>query len=141
VHRRDLHEGPAGRIVSVAVIVAVGVNADARRDVLGMDIGPSEAETFWTLFLRKRAQRGVRLVVSDNYEAINAAVSKIFHRDSEAWLQAARQRCRVHFVRNALAHAGRSGRRFVSAFIATIFAQDDAEHQRAVAERRRPTQG
>lgn len=56
------------RIVSVAVIVAVGVNADGRREVLGMDIGPSEAETFWTAFLRKLARRGLRgvkLVVSD----------------------------------------------------------------------------
>src|ERR1051326_958103 len=112
----------AGRIVSVAVIVAVGVNADGRREVLGMDIGPSEAETFWTAFLRKLARRGLRgvkLVISDSHEGIKAAVAKI--------LQATWQRCRVHFMRNALAHAGRSGRRVVSAFIATAFAQDDAE--------------
>ena len=70
-----------GRIVSVAVIVAVGVNADGRREVLGMDIGPSEAETFWTTFLRKLARhglRGVKLVVSDAHEGIKAAVSRIF---------------------------------------------------------------
>jgi putative transposase len=111
-----------GRIVSVAVIVAVGVNADGRREVLGMDIGPSEAETFWTGFLRKLARRGLRgvkLVISDSHEGIKAAVSKVL---SATW-----QRCRVHFMRNALAHAGRSGRRVVSAFIATAFAQDDAE--------------
>src|SRR5882672_9992588 len=69
----------AGRIVSVAVIVAVGVNADGRREVLGMDIGPSEAETFWTAFLRKLARRGLRgvkLVVSDAHEGIKAAVSR-----------------------------------------------------------------
>jgi transposase-like protein len=111
-----------GRIVSVAVIVAVGVNADGRREVLGMDIGPSEAETFWTDFLRKlrrRGLRGVKLVISDSHEGIKAAAAKI--------LQATWQRCRVHFMRNALAHAGRSGRRVVSAFIATAFAQDDAE--------------
>ena len=69
----------AGRIVSVAVIVAVGVNADGRREVLGMDIGPSEAETFWTAFLRKLARRGLRgvkLVVSDAHEGIKAAISK-----------------------------------------------------------------
>jgi putative transposase len=56
------------RVVSVAVIVAVGVNSDGRREVLGMDIGPSEAETFWTAFLRKLARRGLRgvkLVISD----------------------------------------------------------------------------
>src|SRR5579864_3004621 len=68
-----------GRIVSVAVIIAVGVNSDGRREVLGMDIGPSEAETFWTGFLRKLARRGLRgvkLVISDSHEGIKAAVSK-----------------------------------------------------------------
>jgi len=71
----------AGHRVSVAVIVAVGVNADGRREVLGMDIGPSEPETFWTAFLRRLAQRGLRgvkLVVSDAHEGIRAAVAKIF---------------------------------------------------------------
>ena len=111
----------SGRIVSVAVIVAVGVNSDGRREVLGMDIGPSEAEPFWTDFLRKltrRGLRGVKLVISDAHEGIKAAVRKV--------LNATWQRCRVHFMRNALAHAGKSGRRVVSAFIATAFAQDDA---------------
>src|SRR5260221_11385597 len=127
----------AGRIVSVAVIVAVGVNADGRREVLGMDIGPSEAETFWTAFLRKLARRGVRgvkLVISDAHEGIKAAVSKL--------LCASWQRCRVHFMRNALAHAGKSGRRVVSAFIATAFAQETPEaasqQWRAVADQIRP---
>jgi putative transposase len=126
-----------GRIISVAVIVAVGVNSDGRREVLGMDIGPSEAETFWTAFLRKLARRGLRgvkLVVSDAHEGIKAAVSKV--------LNASWQRCRVHFMRNALAHAGKSGRRVVSAFIATAFAQDDAEaasqQWRKVADQLRP---
>ena len=79
-----------GRIVSVAVIVAVGVNSDGRREVLGMDIGPSEAEPFWTAFLRKltrRGLRGVKLVISDAHEGIKAAVSKL--------LCASWQRCRV----------------------------------------------
>jgi putative transposase len=126
-----------GRIVSVAVIVAVGVNSDGRREILGMDIGPSEAETFWTDFLRKlrrRGLRGVKLVISDAHEGIKAAVSKVL---SAAW-----QRCRVHFMRNALAHAGKSGRRVVSAFIATAFAQDDAgaasQQWRKVADQLRP---
>src|SRR4051812_8195139 len=72
----------SGRIVSVAVIVAVGVNSDGRREVLGMDIGPSEAETFWTAFLRKLARRGLRgikLVISDAHEGIKAAVAKVLH--------------------------------------------------------------
>jgi putative transposase len=125
----------AGRIVSVAVIVAVGVNTDGRREVLGMDIGPSEAETFWTLRkLARRGLRGVKLVISDAHEGIKAAVSKI--------LTATWQRCRVHFMRNALAHAGRSGRRVVSAFIATAFAQNDAkaakQQWRRVADQLRP---
>jgi transposase-like protein len=126
-----------GRIVSMAVIVAVGVNSDGRREVLGMDIGPSEAETFWAAFLRKLARRGLRgvkLVVSDAHEGLKAAVAKVL---SATW-----QRCRVHFMRNALAHAGRSGRRVVSAFIATAFAQNDAEaarqQWRRVADQLRP---
>ena len=101
------------RIVSVAAIVAVGVNADGRREVLGMDIGPSEAEPFWTTFLRKLARRGlrgVRRVISDAHEGLKAAIAKI--------LGATGQRCRFHVVRNALAQAGKSGRRVVSAFVA-----------------------
>ena len=65
-----------GRIVSVAVIVAVGANADGRREVLGMQVGPSEAETFWTDFLRGLARRGLRevkLVISDAPKGIKAA--------------------------------------------------------------------
>jgi putative transposase len=126
-----------GRIVSAAVIVAVGVNSDGRREVLGMDIGPSEAEPFWTAFLRKltrRGLRGVKLVISDAHEGIKAAVSKL--------LCASWQRCRVHFMRNALAHAGKSGRRVVSAFIATAFAQETPEaasqQWRSVADQVRP---
>ena len=126
-----------GRIVSVAVIVAVGVNTDGRREVLGMDIGPSEAEPFWVEFLRKLARRGLRgvkLVISDAHEGLKAAISKIL---SATW-----QRCRVHFMRNALAHAGKSGRRVVSAFVATAFAQDDAgaarQQWRRVADQLRP---
>ena len=127
----------AGRIVSVAVIIAVGANADGRREVLGMAVGPSEAETFWTEFLRslaRRGLRGVKLVISDAHEGIKAAVSKIM---GATW-----QRCRVHFMRNVMAHAGRSGRRVVSAFIATAFAQDDADaakvQWRRVADQLRP---
>ena len=127
-----------GRVVSVAVIIAVGVNTDGRREVLGLDIGPSEAESFWTAFLRKlapRGLRGVKLVISDAHEGLKAAVAKA--------LNATWQRCRVHFMRNALAHAGKSGRRVVSAFIATAFAQNDAgaarTQWRQVADQLRPT--
>jgi putative transposase len=126
-----------GRIVSVAVIIAVGVNSDGRREVLGMEIGASEAEPFWTAFLRKltrRGLRGVKMVISDSHEGIKAAVSKVL---STTW-----QRCRVHFMRNVLAHAGKQGRRVISAFIATAFAQNDAkaasQQWRHVADQIRP---
>ena len=126
-----------GRIVSVAVIIAVGVNTDGRREVLGMEVGSSEAEPIWTEFLRRltrRGLRGVKLVVSDAHEGIKAAVSKV--------LCATWQRCRVHFARNVLAHAGKNGRRVVSAFIATAFAQETPEaastQWRAVADQIRP---
>jgi putative transposase len=126
-----------GRIVSVAVIVAVGANSDGRREVLGMQIGPSEAETFWTEFLRslaRRGLRGVKLVISDGHEGIKAAVEKVMHA---TW-----QRCRVHFMRNVSAHAGKSARRVVAAFMGAAFAQDDAEAAKAqwrrVADQLRP---
>ena len=122
-----------GRIVSAAVIIAVGVNTDGRREVLGLEIGTSEAEPIWTEFLRqltRRGLRGVKLVVSDAHEGIKAAVTKT--------LNATWHRCRVHFMRNALAHAGKSGRRVVSAFIATAFAPETPEaassQWRAVAD-------
>ena len=129
-----------GRIVSVAVIVAVGANGDGRREVLGMAVGPSEAETFWTDFLRslaRRGLRGVKLVTSDAHEGLKAAVARVLHA---SW-----QRCRVHFMRNASAHAGKAQRRIVSAWIGTAFAQDDAEaaHKqwRDVADQLRPRVG
>jgi putative transposase len=113
------------------------VNTDGRREVLGLEIGTSEAEPIWTEFLRKLTRRGLRgakLVISDAHEGIKAAVSKLL---SATW-----QRCRVHFQRNALAHAGKSGRRVVSAFIATAFAQDTPEaasaQWRTVADQIRP---
>ena len=111
-----------GRIVSTAIIIAIGVNGDGRREVLGLDICPSEAETFWSEFLRKLARRGLRgvkLVISDAHEGLKGAVAKV--------LGASWQRCRVHFMRNALAHANKNGRRVVSAFIATAFAQGSAD--------------
>lgn len=127
-----------GRIVSVATIIAVGVNADGRREVLGMDVGASEAEPFWTGFLRslaRRGLRGVQLVISDNHAGIKAAVTKV--------LTASWQRCRVHFMRNARAYAGKRGKRVVAAFIATAFAQDTPQAAKEqwcrIADQLRPT--
>jgi putative transposase len=125
-----------GHVVSVAVIIAVAVNTDGRREVLGMAVGNSEAEPFWTEFLRglvRRGLRGVKLVVSDAHEGLKAAASRV--------LGATAQRCRVHFLRNAMAHAGRTQRRIVSAWIGTAFAEVDqacARRQwRAVADQLR----
>jgi transposase-like protein len=127
----------AGRIVPVAVTIAVGVNTDGRREVLGMAVGSSEAEPFWLDFLRtlaRRGLRGVKLVVSDAHEGLKAAVTKV--------LRATWQRCRVHFARNALAHAGKAQRRIVSAWIGTAYAQEDAAaahaQWRTVADQLRP---
>ena len=127
----DLHQ-----VVSRAVVIATGITAGGDREVLGLAVGDSEAETFWTEFLRKLARRGLRgvkLVISDAHEGIKAAVAKVLHA---TW-----QRCRVHFMRNVLAHAGRQGRRVVAAFIGTAFVQDDAEaaskQWRAVADQLR----
>src|SRR4051812_34941072 len=111
----------AGRIVSTAVIIAVGVNTDGRREVLGVATGPSEAEAFWKGFLRSLADRGLRgtkLVIADDHKGLRAAASKIFH--------ATLQRCRIHWMRNALAHVPAKQRPAVSAMIKTIFAQETA---------------
>ena len=115
----------AGRIVSTAVILAVGVNSDGRREVLGIATGASEAEPFWTAFLRSladRGLRGVKLVIADDHKGLRAAAARVFH--------AAHQRCRVHWMRNAMAHLAPKQRPAVVAMLKTIFAQDTAEAAR-----------
>jgi len=87
-----------GRIVPVAAIIAVAANTEGRREIIGLGIGPSEAETFWTEFLRSLRARGlggVRLVISDAHTGLKAAIARVF--------EATWQRCRVHWMRNALA--------------------------------------
>ena len=125
-----------GRIISVAVIIAVAVNTDGRREVIGMAVGPSEAEPFWTSFLRSltsRGLRGVMLVISDSHEGLKAAAQKVFNA---TW-----QRCRVHFMRNALANVNAKQRGMVAAAIRTAFAQETEKEAhtewRAVADRLR----
>lgn len=116
-----------GRIVSRAVIVAVAVNEDGKREVLGVHAGHSEAEVFWTEFLRSladRGLRGVKLVIADDHKGLRAAARRVF--------DATHQRCRVHWMRNALAHAPTKQRTAVAAMLKTIFAQEtkaDAEAQ------------
>jgi transposase-like protein len=110
---------PRWLTVSRAVIVAVAVNAGGKREVLGIATGPSEAETFWTGFLRSladRGLRGVKPVIADDHKGLRAAARRVF--------DATHQRCRVHWLRNALAHAPAKQRTAVAAMLKTIFAQE-----------------
>ncbi|MEM6677946.1 MAG: IS256 family transposase [Pseudomonadota bacterium] len=111
-----------GRIVSVAAIIAVAVNTDGRREIIGLGTGPSEAETFWTEFLRglkARGLAGVKLVISDAHTGLKAAIGRVF--------EATWQRCRVHWMRNALAHVPRGQHTVVAAAIRQAFSQPDRE--------------
>jgi putative transposase len=112
------------RIVSQAIVVAVGVAADGRREVLGFDVGDSENEAFWTEFLRglrTRGLDGVRLVMSDAHTGLKKAIGTVFQ--GAGW-----QRCRVHFMRNVLAQVPKASQDMVASIIRTIFAQPDREH-------------
>jgi putative transposase len=126
-----------GRIVSVAAIIAVAVDTEGRREIVGLHLGPSEAETFWATFLRslvRRGLKGVKLVVSDAHEGLKAAIRRV--------LGATWQRCRVHWMRSALAHVGKGQQAVVAAALRQAFLQADeaAAHQvwRQVADQLRP---
>lgn len=111
-----------GRIVAVAAIIAVAANTEGRREIVGLHIGPSEAEVFWSDFLkelRARGLHGVKLVISDAHEGLKAAISRVMNA---TW-----QRCRVHWMRNAFAHVHKSQQSIVTAALRQIFAQEDAE--------------
>jgi putative transposase len=115
------------RVVTNAVVVAVGVTAEGRREVLGFDVGPSEDGAFWEAFLRSlvgRGLRGVELAVSDAHEGLKGAIAAVLH--GAGW-----QRCRVHFVRNALALVPKGVQAMVAATIRTVFAQPTAKAARA----------
>jgi len=112
------------RIVSQAIVVAVGVAADGRREVLGFDVGDTENEGFWTAFLRSlkvRGLDGVKLVMSDAHSGLKKAIGTVFQ--GAAW-----QRCRVHFMRNVLSVVPKGSQDMVASIIRTIFAQPDREH-------------
>jgi len=107
-----------GRIVSVAAIIAVAVTTEGKREIVGLHIGPSEAEPFWTTFLRdlaKRSLKGGNLVISDAPEGLENAITRVV---GATW-----QRCRVHFMRNALAHVPKGQTTMVAAVIRQIFLQ------------------
>lgn len=123
-----------GRVVSMAVVIAIGVHETGQREVLGLDVGPSEDGAFWLAFLRSLVARGlggVRLVTSDAHEGLKAAIAAVLH--GAGW-----QRCRVHFVRNALALVPKSAAELVAATMRTVFTQPDAvstrEQWRRVAD-------
>ncbi len=112
------------RIVSQAIVVAVGVAADGRREVLGFDVGDTENEAFWTAFLRSlkvRGLDGVKLVMSDAHSGVKKAIATVFQGAS--W-----QRCRVHFMRNVLSVGPKGSQEMVASIIRTIFAQPDARY-------------
>ncbi len=118
------------RVVSQAVVIATGVAADGRREVLGCAVGDSESGVFWTDFLRglrDRGLAGVQLVVSDSHRGLTAAIDTVL--TGAAW-----QRCRVHFMRNVLARVTKGQAEMVAAAIRTIFAQPTADTVREAVE-------
>ena len=124
-----------GRVVSQAPVVAIGVNTEGERQIVGVDVGASEDRAFWTAFLRslvKRGLRGVRLVISDAHEGLKQAIAAVL--TGAAW-----QRCRVHFMRNLLATVPVAAREPIAAVVRTIFAQPD--HARALAQLRKVADG
>jgi transposase-like protein len=122
-----------GRIVNVACVLAVGVNADGRREVLGVDVITTEDGAGWTAFLRNLVARGlsgVELVTSDAHEGLKAAIAAVL--PGATW-----QRCRTHFMRNLLTRVPKSSQSLVATLVRSIFEQPDAtqvleQHARVV---------
>jgi len=124
-----------GRVLSQATVVAVGVTTDGDRQVLGVEVGPSEDRAFWTAFLRslvKRGLKGVRLVISDAHEGLKQAIGTVL--SGTTW-----QRCRVHFMRNLFATVPHGAREAIAAIVRTIFAQPD--HASAMVQLRKVADG
>ena len=122
-----LKQRDGGRIVDVAAIIAVAVNTEGKREIVGLHIGPSEAETFWSTFLKslvRRGLRGVKLMISDAHEGLKAAIRRVM---GATW-----QRCRVHWMRNALAHVPKGQQTMVAAGLRQAFLQPDQDGARKV---------
>ena len=115
-----LKQREGGRVVSVAAIIAVAANTEGKREIVGLHIGPSEAETFWSSFLKsmlRRGLRGVKLVISDAHEGLKAAIRRVM---GASW-----QRCRVHWMRNALSYVPKGQQSMVAAALRQTFIQPD----------------
>jgi putative transposase len=115
-----LKQREGGRIVSVAAIIAVAANTEGKREIVGLHIGPSEAETFWSGFLKslvRRGLRGVKLAISDAHEGLKAAIRRVM---GASW-----QRCRVHWMRNALSYVPKGQQNMASAALRQAFIQPD----------------
>jgi putative transposase len=132
-----LKQREGGRIVSVAAIIAVAVNSEGKREIVGLHIGPSEAETHWAAFLKslvRRGLRGVKLVITDAHEGLKAAIRRVF---GASW-----QRCRVHWMRNALSYVPKGQQSMVAAALRQAFIQPDraaaSQTLRHVADQLRP---
>jgi transposase-like protein len=146
--RRPLEQGPyryiwvdaitqrcreGGRVVNVIAVTATGVNADGRRELLGLDVFTSEDQAAWETFFNALVDRGlsgVELIVSDDHKGLKAALLKVF-------VGAGWQRCRTHFARNLLAKVPKAAQDFVAALNRSIFAQPNAkevweQHRRVV---------
>lgn len=111
----------AGRVTSVATVVAIGVSVTGERHILGAQVGQSEDHQFWVSFLRqliKRGLKGVRLVISDAHEGLRQAIAKIL-------VGATWQRCRVHFMRNLLSTVPKGAQDTVAAVVRSIFSAPD----------------
>ena len=120
-----------GRVISMAVLIATGVKATGEREVVGVDVGPAEDLEFWRAFLRQLVSRGlagVRLVTSDSHLGLKQAVAEVL-------VGATWQRCRVHFMRNALATVPKLAQQMVAATLRTIFAQADVDSAHDTVER------
>ena len=115
-----LKQREGGRITSVAAIIAVAVNTDGKREIVGLHIGPSEAETFWAMFLKSLVRRGLhgtKLVISDAHEGLKAAIRRVM---SSSW-----QRCRVHWMRNAQSYVPKGQQNMVAAALRQAFIHPD----------------
>jgi len=120
-----------GRVVSMALVVAIGVRGDGEREVLGLDVGPSEEAAFWQSFLRGLVERGlsgVKLVISDAHVGLKQAIGEVLA--GAAW-----QRCRVHFMRNLLAQVPKAAQPMVAAAVRTVFIQPDQASARSQLNR------